>query len=877
MSHSLGATSAPSVAPSSPPPSLIAPSDWIGTKLGWAAGVGQGQLVITLVPDAEMLAAKRAEALSQYRDIAAQLSSPGVLRVAVVSSINSVSAPVPVASAEVGLVAYVEATIAHLDAGKPRPAPVAIVADIAEPAGALPPIAIAVALVLAHFGETEAANRFALPHAERVDSAVGPDFGLGFAAFADRFHRAFPALRLALDGRRVATDVLWACGRQLAKPTIAGAPTYFAAAPLFDALQSGQTAVPNFGDWSQKSDWPTQPHTFTGADADRLLLGCFEEIDRVLAEPIASAVKQASSENFEALVNIRAAVARAYTDRQFSWLFKEQVATSAADPALAGAQAVYRDLVGVTLSDAYAIDAIVAIPGTWTELPAASAGPELSLLGFVRPTDGSPLAAGSSGRLYLHRNGATTGTLYYAFRPSGLTTDTSVSVPLEFVVTHVGVGDLTGGGTRWLALIDWETIRIGPETGVVLPVVNRFSPEPPTLLAQRAELSGGSSEVIFTDLLQWEYGAEVAVRPVAHDATTIVVHANVAPKPMAAIVRGRSLEPLAAALFRFHAGFAQIIPMLPNLARDASSAANITAAIVDLFAAVQRPNCWVAPHRAAELVRSESDEVARLTVSLAQDRTTSGRWIMTVLRSGARAESDLSVTPCTSRGDPQPNVQQVGEKPLAISYDPVDPNDSVLIRVVAKRLPLLGVQTAQADARLARNGELIAGLTTLPRYRRTTDTLSFVGPVAPLRVAPGAGYDVATVGAAPSTGRLVDWVSLLFRTVFGGAAPIRVEVKVQYAFRLDAGSAGGMSLMSSLPVLMTGTTPIGTDDADSTTSDDFGATVAAAMTHWFQGYRPSTSEARFDFDLAVHATESLGGQRLLETSFRLALDKIKDL
>ncbi len=874
----LPSQSAPPAAPLEHASQLIGPGDWLGTTLGWSPGPSEGAVVVTLSPDQALLDANRTDALRLYSEVEAQLSRPGTLQVAVTSSLNSAAKLVPVASAPADLGSYVGALLAYLGGTGPFPPGVTIGYEIAEPVAGLPPIQVDVTLTLAHFGDGDIARPFARPNIHRVDTRVPACLADGWLAFTGRFRRAFPQLRLALDGRRLDAGVLWVCGARLVRPTIAGGPTYFAPVPLGRDVQSGQTLVPDFADFSQERGWTTSVRSFVAVDGDRSLAGCFQTIDRLLTEPLASAVKQATASGYESLVAMRAALAATYANRQLSWVFAQQIRPASDESTLRGARAAYRRALQDTLRAAYAIDAILAFEATWNNETPSWPGQGLSLLGFVRSADGSRAWAASSAHLRLDGDGAQRGTLYHAFRPNDLTANAAVTGPLEFVVTHVGTGDLPEGAQTWIALLEQETVRIGDGTAVAIPVVNRFAPRGADLRAQQATPSTPTHPT-FSQLLQWDYSADIMLQPVAQDVATVVVRRNIA-TDFASASAGDGVA-LAAALVRFHMGFAQVEPVLADLIAGRPSAANIVAAILDLVAAVQNSGAWEVDRRAAVSPSADPATATRLLVSLAADPSTAGTWNLTVESTPTLPTGSLSVRPYADAETLQPNVQVVRTDPLVVSYVPADPTAPVLVRVALKQLGRAVVQNACGEARVTRNAVLLAPFTTAPEYVLSTPPSRFPQPVSPIIVGPDEGYDVTEVGHPPASGLLADWLQMLFGATLDGAPSAEIGLSISYALRLGR-KEGGVdqpgSLSSTLPIFLVGVTSIDNGGGVGTPLAEFATAVAEAVVRWFRVTQPSMEDAQLVFDLTLRATVMTGGPALLRApNLRLALDRISDL
>jgi hypothetical protein len=857
-------------------PTLIGPGDWIGTKLGWTPGVDKGQLVVTLAPDQALLDEKPVEALARYREVVAQFSRPGTLQVAIGSSLDASPKLVPIPSAAADFVSYATAMTAYLGESGPLPSVVTVAFDLVNPVAALPPIQINVTLALAHFGPSELVSPFTLPDIRRVDTRVPANLATGFTAFVGGFHRAFPGLRLAVDGGRLDTGELWVFGAHLTQPTLTGQPTYFAPAPLFTAPQSGEAAVPEFGDFSQAQGWPTTNRVFFNLDGDQLFSGCCEAIDHLLSEPMASAVKCASPTGFTRLAAMRSTLAAAYSNRQLSWLFDQQRQLKPDDPTLSGARATFRGAMQEALRDAYAVDAVVALGASWAEAPAQPVGSELSLLGVVRPTDGSRAVAMSAARLRLHGNAPGTGILYYAFRPNGLAAHASVTVPLEFVVTHIGIGDRPDGAQAWLALMEREIIPVAtPSAGLEIPIVNRFAPPTPELLAQRA--TPPISAPTFAQLLQWEYGTDVVLQPVAQDTATIVVRSNTSPDQSPVTAQNAPALPLAAGLFRFQAGFAQITPVLADLAAGKPTAPHIVEAIVNLLAGINDNAGWAASRSVGGGARTGAPRTVQLTVSLTADQTTAGGWNLAVTADPAFPVGTLSALPCTLAQSPQPNTKIVGTDPLVVSYDPVDASAPVMVRIALHQLPLSDVQTAHAEAQVTRNASLLSPFNPCPPYRLLTEVSRFQQAVAPRVVGPADGYDFATIGTVPDSGLLVDWMLMLLRTILGPASTVRLGLQVGYACQMNIGPNGPNSLSPVTPIVATGVVSIANDGGTDISPAEFAEGVAKALVNWFENVRPSTREGRFVFDLTLRAAEALGGEVLLDApNLHLGVDRIKD-
>ncbi len=856
---------------------LIGLGEWIGTRPGWQPGA-VGQVVVTLAPDAAALEAKKDDALALYRRIESQLAEASDLQIALATSLDSVSTPLPDAAAPQALAAYVRAVVGYLGDAGPLPLPLTLAYSIRQLAPGVPPIPASVSVTLSR----QAIAASSTASVGQIATPIPADARGGLRTFAKRFRETFPALRLAVEGRRFDPENPWAFNAQLVEPTIAADPTCFAPAPIAARPQSGVASVPDFGDFAQGDGWPQTTVTFADVDCDRLLASCFWAIDGFNAEPFALAAARAEPKSARAIAAARSRLARAYSDRQLHGVFEPPTSPAAAK--LSAARAAYAGALDESLGDAYAIDAIAAPAATWSRLPGSWSGAGLSLLGSVQPRAGAQSLPMVSATLRIEREAAPTGTLCFPVRPSSVTASSQATLPpLEFLVTHIGAVDALASGPHWLALIEPEAVPIGSEASLTFPVVNRFQPTTPRL-GQQCAVPVAPANPTFSQLFQWDYTADIELQIVAQDVAKVVVHYNGSPES-STDATGRAGAPLtgqrladlspsaapraplsgslAAALFRFHCGFVSIVPAFDEVVAGKPSAANIVRAIADLLAPIQiGPDDGIA---GAETASRNGDGLSLpLTLSLAAAPTNPGQWQLTVVAEGTSIPETLIVVPMTAAGTPQPNITTVRTNPLVIGFQPQDPAAALVVRLSLRQLDWRVVERAWTEARVVRNTALRPAMTTANRYILTTPWASFPRSAIVAVESPIQGYDIAALGTPRSAGRVISWLEMLFDLVFAVGPTRRAKFVVAYEYKLGTApnGAGMGAMMVRVPVLATGLIVVGNDDG-ATTPAALACSLAQSIDTWVRTTAPSRMNARLLFDLTLMAADFADERPLL--------------
>lgn len=867
---------------------IVGPSAWLGTSLNWQASSSPQSLTVTMSANQACLDANAPSAEPIYQQAAWQLSQSADIAFSLTCSLDSSGGYQLPASATSQIAAFVSAILAYLgDKTKTLPQPVVLTYKLAGPVDAIPPQAISVALTEKRIRNVDSSAAALLPAIVSSSCNAAPDLSTGLSAFAATFEKAFANYKLgSASGLRQSTE-LWAVGLALTQPSLGSSqnrPAYFAPAPLYGALQSGNVPVPDFGDFKQGSGWPSYGFAYSAIDCDQLLDGVFADIDRLLAGPFAAAAYELSQPTYAALVQARSTLAQNYSQNQLTWLFQEQTG-SPNDPNLFGARENFAQSLQLSLSNAYAIDAVLALPASWTGLPAGQGG-QLALYGSVGPAASSATNIPPVPTLLPLGDDGATGTLYYAFRPGNLSADAEISVNLVYSVTHVALTPEDAAPT-WitLALPTSAAIQTPGDDGTEIPIVNRFFPTTPTLGQQTAEpYATGGGQTSLADLLKWNYGAGVILAPVAQDTTSIDIAFNLASSGLMRGGLGASALTLDQALVMFKQCYQQIEPKLGDVISGSADAANILAALQTALQALTTA-AWPVPTikvRDADLKTSSAVNDTRLSVTLSQDEASSATWLMTVKTLSSGPAASLAALPLLANGQPQPQTMVVSTSPdYVVSYQPVDPKAAVMVAIGLDGLDVRFVQSAQANIQVSRNVSFIPGLTTNPCFVFQTPKLTFPTPVTPALEGPSQGIDIASIVQPPASGQLADWLNGLLTTTFGTAPNPQAQVRLGYEFPAFVGQNQGVarSALAPSPYLMSRKISVNNNGQDG---DATPAGIASAMAQpyvaWASLNPLRKSDGFLTADLTLYSNFGQGNAALLHLpNLSLALNAISDI
>jgi hypothetical protein len=182
--------------------------------------------------------------------------------------------------------------------------------------------------------------------------------------------------------------------------------------------------------------------------------------------------------------------------------------------------------------------------------------------------------------------------------------------------------------------------------------------------------------------------------------------------------------------------------------------------------------------------------------------------------------------------------------------------------VTISGLNVLQEQTAETNAFLQRNVNLVPGLTTANEFLYTTPVVQFATPLRPtLRVDPPGGINIATIDPNnPPPRALNAHLTTLFTALFKDAipGPQSIGATVSYAYALNQ-TLTDPAVMPVMPVLLLPPTPF-TVDATSAPPliSDLVTQLTTGILAWFNANQPYTFGGQLQFDLRLFSSASLG-------------------
>ncbi|HYW09548.1 MAG TPA: hypothetical protein VE913_21480, partial [Longimicrobium sp.] len=711
---------------------------------------------------------------------------------------------------------------------------------------------------------------------------------------------------------------LWAVGQSLLAIQVgagAGAgPFYLSPTPLDNTLNTATVPLPAIPAALAPATLPAQ-QLFTDVDLDRLNTVFFAAVDSFLAPASAARAFEVATDAYTTVATGRRSLADQYAANEVEWLFSGDAPFTGSADGLAGARATFAEQMRAALGTAYSVDTVVQYGVTWSAALPAGLGDLYSLYGEVRPTGGAQLDRDftvSTSQVPVMQAGSSL--LTFLFGVADIQTTASVSLDLEFNVTHVqhftepasAVAEGEARPSIWLQLVNPYpngAPHVGPAGAVEIPLVLRQYPTPPTLITQAGVPgAGGGSAPNANPLtaaaawhLQYRYQAQLTSHDRLANAVTYNTDmtasgggANVARLLGDADARYTLFQSLA----RFSATYPLLAPILTDLASpNWASAAALFAQLVDdvVVNTTWNPTVGLVAARALPNI---IDNYVVTDVAANGARTITLGW------SGANPSSfsgaTLAIAAMEGAGAPYPNQSMtIGTTEITDSYTPSPPltDEWVTHQVEIDGLNVLAAENALVGVQVQRN---VISMTSggspwlaradfvykTPMVRATQPVTPFVDNDTPIDVATlpatGGASGCPTTNTPPGAAGLCQRIQTLMYDLlmddageqllnaralagFGDAgAPRRVKVACSYQFPLA--SAGGLTSANPVsplvPVVLARSFVI--DGTDAAQLADFAARFATAAAAWAEGNQivlgpNARSGAQFVFDITLYA------------------------
>ena len=720
---------------------------------------------------------------------------------------------------------------------------------------------------------------------------------------------------------------LWAVQQTLLGITVAAGtspgPFYLSPKPLDNALNSETVPLPTLPAAIKPPNWPAS-QLFTNVDLDVLNSAFFGAVDGVLAPASAAQAFLASSANYDTIANGRGTLAELYSANEIDWLFPPQSPFSGPASQLAIARDAFAEQMRAALATAYTTDTILQYSVTWTAAVPASVGDQYELYGALIPTPEPNSASSGSTSLPQGLKLSSPHVAIIAGGPGLLTftagvadiLDTGeVSTNLYFNVTHIQYflespsvtppGEATP--SLWLQLIDpYATLPQVGTTAVVIPLVLREYPTPPTMISQTATPGPGSSAAPSSNPLisaaAWHLAFAYQVQFTPHDLliTSITYNTDLsasgggAPNLAAPNATTPTTYTLFQSLARFSTTYSQVLqPILGNL-----SDPNWTAALgvfAQLVQDVVNNTTWTpAPESLAA-----SAPLVRITDSytVTEVAQTNGQQLITL--SWEQQESSFAgatlqieaLNPSTL--EPYPNqTPSTGTNSITDAYTPNPPltDDWVVHRIEVDNLNVLMAENALSSAQVERNAISLKDAngkawTARSEFIYMTPVVSSSQPITPF-VDNATPIDVSTLanqgigkGCTQSSASVASLCGYIYTMMYdllsddatvaaltaaqtsaGAGADASRRVKVACSFQYPFSSAGGAITANPIspltPVVLARSFLI--DAADPSQLSDFSGLYAASIVDWAAANAvpfgsAAQGGAQFVFDITLYA------------------------
>lgn len=288
----------------------------------------------------------------------------------------------------------------------------------------------------------------------------------------------------------------------------------------------------------------TSTATYSDVDLDQSGVFVFGLLDRFLGPAYAGPAAEIDPDAAARVVVAREQIASGYASHQLAWLFPgQEQATPQPDDHLAAAVDVLTGSIQDSLDSAYAIDAVVQLPVTWTDPDAGQGTDGITLYGTVTDRSGGTGASAADGTdvtsfgstpARVPLDDSATGTpsslLTFPFATQAEDVSSVATILVSYLITHVETTDAAtteGGRPSWYRLVHPVDVPVGgagSAAAIEVPLVLRQFPTPPTLVSQQARPSTGTG---LSGMLGWEYDYQFQAKFAAQDQVeTTVTHVN---------------------------------------------------------------------------------------------------------------------------------------------------------------------------------------------------------------------------------------------------------------------------------------------------------------------------------------------------------------
>jgi len=784
------------------------------------------------------------------------------------------------------------------------------------------------------------------PSAQNVNSPVSPDPLYDVSTLAGQFVLAFTALRLSVglggadqtpsstgqtaanlrvlgvasDGTGQAqsnAQALWAVQASLLNISIGTAtnsgPFYLAPKPLDNTLNTGDVPLPVL-----PSPLPQLPQTqlFVDVDLDTMGRSFFQAVDAILAPASAARTFELAQPAYTTIANDRKGIADKYSTYEVEWLFPEGSPFTGSAVQLGLAQTAFGQQMRAALLTAYAVDTVLQYGVTWTNGVPAGAGDRIGIFGQVQTVNGQKTPGFGLSTAQVTANESGTGLLTFLYGTENIANESSVTLDLEYNVTHVQYFLQPSGATPadearpsiWLQLIDPYPAgipHIGPSgTQTLIPLVYRVYPTPPTV-ANQSGIAGSSSAPSLENPVnpliaaaEWHYLAQYQAYLTEHDQIlgqiTYNTNLNAAQNKNAnALLLGDdTIYSLFQSLARFTAAYAVLQPILTNpVDQNWAAAAGAFASLVDT---VMNNRGWN-PATASAFAGPLANITDNYRVT---DLPSSNQREITLTWNPSQGESSfagvtLSIEAIGPDGSPYPN-QIPGTVPNGITntYNPVPPLSDPWVthqleidslNVLSAENALFGIQIERnliaipsGDTTFTPNGEFIY---LTPLVRPSQPVTPFVDNSEPIDVVSLPNQGASTGCGSTSPALLCQRVYTILYDLIGDPAQVtslvaarasalfaetaedttavrRVKMACGFQYPVTPGN-GSAPIMPQIPVVLARSFEI--DGSQTNQISQFAALYSAAIQTWSVsnqvtfGTSAAPGGGQFIFDITLYA------------------------